>query len=48
MELPIGSIICYPSTICPEGFMPCDGRELSKQAYPELYAGLKIHGERQI
>lgn len=41
MELPIGSIICYPSPICPEGFMPCDGRELSKQAYPELYAVIK-------
>lgn len=38
MELPIGSIFCYPSPICPEGFMPCDGRELSKKEYAELYA----------
>ncbi len=35
--LPISSILCFPSEICPEGFLPCDGRELSKQAYPELY-----------
>lgn len=40
-NLPIGCIFCYPSPICPEGFMPCDGRELSKQAYPELYAVIK-------
>lgn len=36
-NLPIGCIFCYPSPICPEGFMPCDGRELSKNAYAELY-----------
>lgn len=41
MELPIGSIICYPSAICPEGFMPCDGREFSKQACPKLCAVIK-------
>ena len=40
-NLPIGCIFCYPSPICPEGFLPCDGRELSKKAYPELYAIVK-------
>lgn len=40
-ELPIGCIFCYPSPICPEGFLPCDGRELSKKEYPELYALIK-------
>lgn len=40
-ELPIGCIFCYPSPICPDGFLPCDGRELSKQEYPELYALIK-------
>lgn len=40
-ELPIGCIFCYPSPICPEGFLPCDGRELSKQEYPELYSLIK-------
>lgn len=37
-EMPIGCIFCYPSPICPEGFLPCDGRELSKKVYSELYA----------
>ena len=37
LELPIGCIFCYPSPVCPEGFMPCDGRELSKMTYSQLY-----------
>lgn len=40
-ELPIGCIFCYPSPICPDGFLPCDGRELSKSLYPELYKLIK-------
>lgn len=40
-ELPIGCIFCYPSAICPAGFLPCDGRELSKSLYPELYKLIK-------
>lgn len=39
--LPIGCILCFPSEICPEAFLPCDGRELSKQAYPLLYQIVK-------
>lgn len=40
-ELPIGCIFCYPSPICPDGFLPCDGRELSKNTYHELYKLIK-------
>lgn len=36
--LPIGSILIYPSETIPSGFLPCDGSELSKRAYPELYS----------
>ena len=41
IEMPIGCIFCYPSPICPDGFLPCAGRELSKKEYPELYALIK-------
>lgn len=37
-DLPIGTILIYPSKNVPEGFLPCDGRKVSKRAYPELYA----------
>ena len=40
-EIPIGCIFCYPSPISPDGFLPCDGRELSKKEYSELYAVIK-------
>lgn len=36
--LPVGTILIYSSENVPAGFMPCDGRELSKSRYPELYA----------
>lgn len=39
--LPIGCILCFPSEIYPKGFLPCDGRELPKQAYHELYQIVK-------
>lgn len=39
--LPIGSILIYPSENVPFGFFPCDGSELSKSAYPELYSLIK-------
>ena len=35
--LPIGSILIYSSEMIPHGYLPCDGSELSKKAYPELY-----------
>lgn len=37
-DLPIGTILIYPAKNVPEGFLPCDGRKVSKRAYPELYA----------
>lgn len=44
--LPIGTILIYPSENVPSGFLPCDGSELSKKKYPELYSLLKgIWGE---
>ena len=39
--LPIGCILIYPSESIPKGFLPCDGSELSKKAYPELYSLIK-------
>ena len=39
--LPIGSILIYPSERIPSGFLPCDGSELSKRTYPELYSLIK-------
>lgn len=36
--LPIGCILMFPSEKVPKGFLPCDGSELSKRAYPELYS----------
>lgn len=39
--LPIGCILIFSSEKVPKGFLPCDGRELSKREYPELYALIK-------
>lgn len=39
--LPIGSILIYPSENVPSNFLPCDGRNLSKALYPELYKLIK-------
>lgn len=36
--LPIGCILIYPSETIPSGFLPCDGSELSKRVYSELYS----------
>lgn len=36
--VPIGSIIPYSSTTAPKGFMICDGSEISKTDYADLYA----------
>lgn len=35
--IPVGSIMCYASSRCPEGYLPCDGRELMQSQYPDLY-----------
>ncbi len=39
--LPIGCILIFSSEKVPKGFLPCDGSELSKKNYPELYALIK-------
>lgn len=36
--VPIGTILPFASDIEPSGWMVCDGRELSRTNYPELYA----------
>lgn len=35
--LPVGSIIPYGSNTAPTGFLLCDGSEVSKETYPDLY-----------
>lgn len=39
--LPIGCIMTFPSKNVPQGFLPCDGRELPIAQYPELYSVIK-------
>lgn len=41
--LPVGCILMFSSVTVPHGFLPCDGRELSKKKYPELYEVIKGH-----
>jgi len=35
--VPVGSIMCYAAPKCPEGYLPCDGRELLLSQYPDLF-----------
>jgi len=35
--VPIGSIFAFPAKKVPDGYLPCEGQELSIQLYPELY-----------
>ena len=37
IQIPIGAIFAFPSEKIPEGFLPCEGQELSKIQYPELF-----------
>lgn len=34
--MPIGAIIAFPSENIPDGFLPCEGQELSRRQFPEL------------
>lgn len=36
-DLPIGCVVCFATPNPPKDYLPCDGRELSKRSYPELY-----------
>lgn len=40
-SIPIGTILSYPHSICPKGFLPFDGREYRTDKYPELYEIIK-------
>lgn len=47
--IPVGAIICHAAEKCPEGYLPCDGKELLRSEYPELFAVIGISfggGER--
>jgi microcystin-dependent protein len=35
---PVGSIICYAGIVKPDGWLFCDGSEVSRFTYPDLYA----------
>lgn len=41
--VPVGTIISYTSTIAPTGFLVCDGSEISKTDYADLY---KVIGDK--
>lgn len=37
IQIPIGAIFAFPSEKIPEGFLPCEGQELSQIQYPKLF-----------
>lgn len=37
VHIPVGAIFAYPSERIPDGFLPCEGQELSCTQYPELF-----------
>ena len=39
--IPVGTIMPYVNNIAPTGWFPCDGRELSRSEYQELYDIIK-------
>lgn len=41
-SLPIGSMIPYSSEVIPNGFLPCDGSEVSRTEYKDLFAVIGI------
>lgn len=45
----IGTIRFFPFDYTPAGYIPCDGRALSKDDYPELYGviGNRFGGEKE-
>lgn len=36
-QIPVGAIFAFPSEKIPEGFLPCEGQELSRTQYPKLF-----------
>jgi microcystin-dependent protein len=41
LGIPIGTIIDYAGPTPPSNYLPCDGRELSVEIYPELFNAIK-------
>lgn len=39
-SVPIGAVIDYWGSNVPQGYMLCDGREVSRSTYPELFAAI--------
>lgn len=39
---PVGSLLAMPVTDIPEGYLECDGSQISMTVYPELYAVLGL------
>lgn len=37
VQIPVGAIFAFPSEKIPQGFLPCEGQELSSSQYPELF-----------
>lgn len=35
--IPTGMVICYPSSVAPDGFLECDGSAVSRTAYSTLF-----------
>lgn len=35
--IPVGAIFAFPSENIPENYLPCEGQELAKSQYPELF-----------
>jgi len=48
--LPTGSIFAFASTNIPNGYLPCEGQELSTRQYPKLYSiiGNTFGGNHQV
>lgn len=45
-QTPVGTILIYAGNIVPNGFLLCDGRELKKADYPELFSVISVtYGE---
>lgn len=36
--VPVGTIVAYPTINLPEGWLPCDGRQISQAQFPNLFA----------
>lgn len=46
--VPVGAIFAFPSECIPDGYLECNGQELSKNHYPELFnlIGYTFGGEK--